>query len=174
MTALEKYYVYDLVDPRDGATFYVGKGKGDRLHHHMREAVKGKPGHKCNRIRVILESGAEHSAVIVARFHDEQDALDAEAARINAFGLDNLTNVMPNGWCFVPGTRSITKDVEQEAKRVVTKSAGKVLAIMALLASGTRFRLGEYDITTSVHAFIEGLKQNAGPEFDRLVGGVLR
>ena len=27
-----KYYVYRLVDPRNGNTFYVGKGYGDRIN----------------------------------------------------------------------------------------------------------------------------------------------
>ena len=26
-----KYYVYRLIDPRNGETFYVGKGKGNEL-----------------------------------------------------------------------------------------------------------------------------------------------
>ena len=26
-----KHYVYRLIDPRNGETFYVGKGKGDRV-----------------------------------------------------------------------------------------------------------------------------------------------
>jgi hypothetical protein len=26
-----KWYVYRLVDPRNGETFYVGKGKGNRV-----------------------------------------------------------------------------------------------------------------------------------------------
>lgn len=28
-----KYYVYRLVDPRNGQTFYVGKGKNNRVLH---------------------------------------------------------------------------------------------------------------------------------------------
>lgn len=28
------YYVYRLVDPRNGQTFYVGKGKGNRIFAH--------------------------------------------------------------------------------------------------------------------------------------------
>ena len=28
-----KHYVYRLIDPRNGNTFYVGKGKGDRVLH---------------------------------------------------------------------------------------------------------------------------------------------
>ena len=31
-----KYYVYRLIDPRNGQTFYVGKGKGNRLYEFRR------------------------------------------------------------------------------------------------------------------------------------------
>ena len=35
-----KTYVYRLIDPRNGETFYVGKGKGNRVFAHIRgEAV---------------------------------------------------------------------------------------------------------------------------------------
>ncbi len=27
-----KYYVYRLIDPRNGETFYIGKGTGNRLY----------------------------------------------------------------------------------------------------------------------------------------------
>ncbi|MDH7791999.1 LEM-3-like GIY-YIG domain-containing protein [Ochrobactrum sp. AN78] len=30
-------YVYRLIDPRDGKTFYVGKGRGDRVFQHVKE-----------------------------------------------------------------------------------------------------------------------------------------
>jgi hypothetical protein len=32
------FYVYLLVDPRDGSVFYVGKGTGGRCFAHVREA----------------------------------------------------------------------------------------------------------------------------------------
>ena len=35
-----QYYVYRLIDPRNGQTFYVGKGKGNRLYAHINDALK--------------------------------------------------------------------------------------------------------------------------------------
>jgi hypothetical protein len=35
-----KYYVYRLIDPRNGETFYVGKGKGNRIFQHARAGLK--------------------------------------------------------------------------------------------------------------------------------------
>ncbi|MEX6462844.1 hypothetical protein AB6N35_00520 [Dietzia cinnamea] len=35
------YYVYLLVDPRDGRPFYVGKGRGERANSHEIEALAG-------------------------------------------------------------------------------------------------------------------------------------
>ena len=36
-----KYYVYRLIDPRNGETFYVGKGKGDRVFAHANGEIDG-------------------------------------------------------------------------------------------------------------------------------------
>jgi hypothetical protein len=43
------YYVYRLIDPRNGQTFYVGKGKGNRLFHHVQCAIDYYDGYdaKC-------------------------------------------------------------------------------------------------------------------------------
>jgi uncharacterized protein len=34
-----KWYVYRLIDPRNGETFYVGKGWGDRIFQHAKGAL---------------------------------------------------------------------------------------------------------------------------------------
>ena len=39
-----QYYVYRLIDPRTGNTFYVGKGKGNRLYAHINDALKNFVG----------------------------------------------------------------------------------------------------------------------------------
>jgi uncharacterized protein len=53
-----KTYVYRLIDPRNGETFYVGKGQGDRVFAHIREQVEGgDPGNKLKRIRQIRLAG---------------------------------------------------------------------------------------------------------------------
>jgi uncharacterized protein len=31
-----KWYVYRLIDPRNGETFYVGKGRADRVFQHAK------------------------------------------------------------------------------------------------------------------------------------------
>ena len=51
-----KNYVYRLIDPRNGETFYVGKGQGNRVFSHIR-AEDGLDGdeldNKLQRIREI-------------------------------------------------------------------------------------------------------------------------
>lgn len=37
-----KNYVYRLIDPRNGDTFYVGRGKNNRIFEHIKCALKDK------------------------------------------------------------------------------------------------------------------------------------
>lgn len=89
-----KAYVYRLIDPRNGETFYVGKGKGNRVFSHIR-AEEGLEGdeidNKLKRIRAIRLAGFEVGHVIHRHGMDEKTAFEVEAALIDAYpGLTNI------------------------------------------------------------------------------------
>lgn len=89
-----KSYVYRLIDPRDGETFYVGKGKGNRVFAHIRAEENlrddGVLDNKFKRIREIHLAGLEVGHVIHRHGMDDATASELEAALIDAYpGLSN-------------------------------------------------------------------------------------
>lgn len=91
------YYIYELVDPRDGSVFYVGKGKGGRIDQHEVEARKGRQSRKCDKIREIEAAGGKIIKRKVSKHTCEVEAYEAEIERISLYGLSNLTNVSGGG-----------------------------------------------------------------------------
>ena len=94
-----KFYTYFLIDPRNQQIFYVGKGKGKRLHQHVANVNAGRFDNpaKCKRIMDIIDSG---NVVIESHFswHENgMDALIAERLLIDRFhGLTNaVRGVVP-------------------------------------------------------------------------------
>lgn len=98
-----QYYVYRLIDPRNGQTFYVGKGKGNRLFAHANDALKDYEGEKytdkdeddvtakIQQIRDIRNAGLEVIHIIQRYGMTEKEAFEVEAALIDCFaGLTNL------------------------------------------------------------------------------------
>jgi hypothetical protein len=87
-----KTYVYRLIDPRNGETFYVGKGQGNRIFAHIREQVEeDDPNNKLRRIRDIRLSGFDVAHVIHRHGMDATTALEVEAALLDAYpGLTNI------------------------------------------------------------------------------------
>lgn len=89
------YYVYLYVDPRTGQPFYVGKGQGGRALSHLSEEAESR---KCARIAELRAEGKEPRIDILAHgLRDEETAFRIEAAVIDLFGLDALTNEV-RGW----------------------------------------------------------------------------
>ena len=98
-----QYYVYRLIDPRNGQTFYVGKGKGNRVFAHVNDALKGFDGQtyedkeeddvsaKIQQIRDIRNVGLEVIHVIQRYGLTEKEAFEVESALIDAYG--ELTNI---------------------------------------------------------------------------------
>ena len=88
-----KVYVYRLIDPRNGETFYVGKGKGDRVFAHIREEqnLEGDElDNKLKRIRAIHIAGFDVAHVIHRHGLDDSTAIEVEAALMDAYpGLTN-------------------------------------------------------------------------------------
>lgn len=91
------YYVYRLLDPRNGETFYVGKGKGDRVFAHANGKMRLSPDEDLNkdaklkRINEIKLAGFETIHVIHRHGMNEKTAFEVEAALIEAY--PGLTNV---------------------------------------------------------------------------------
>ena len=84
-------YVYRLIDPRNGETFYVGKGKGNRVFAHVRAEIDtDDPNDKLKRIHEIRAAGFDVAHVIHRHGLDDKTAFEVEAALIDAYpGLTN-------------------------------------------------------------------------------------
>lgn len=98
------YYVYILTDPRSQEPFYIGKGKGNRMHMHQLEACNAnfpnKPHH--DRIVEIIDDGL---TILYTKIIDESTevvALDLERKYIEKIGRVNqgsgpLLNITAGG-----------------------------------------------------------------------------
>lgn len=119
---MDRFYVYELVDPRDGAVFYVGKGQGKRVRQHVRDAARGRIGNSAKhaRIAAILAAGAKPQELIVATFDDEDDALEHEADLIQRYGLENLTNMRPRG------APSAGETFPERVQRLIAEAKGDI------------------------------------------------
>ena len=90
-----KWYVYRLIDPRNGETFYVGKGKDNRVFAHAKGAVPSEKDEildpKLRRIKEIQAAGLEVGHVIHRHgLSTSWLAFEVEAAVIDAYpGLTN-------------------------------------------------------------------------------------
>ena len=95
-----KTYVYRLIEPRNGETFYVGKGRSNRIFAHIRAAHDlggDATSNKLKRIRDIHVAGLEVAHVIHRHGLTDEIATEVEAALIDAYpGLTNIAGGVGN------------------------------------------------------------------------------
>ena len=95
------HYVYLLIDPRNGQTFYVGRGQKSRIFAHINEELRVDEEEdeittKLETIREIRRAGLEPTHVIHRHGLDEPTAKEVEAALIDY--TPGLTNIAPGLW----------------------------------------------------------------------------
>lgn len=81
-----KWYVYALTDPRDDTIIYVGKGYGNRIFQHTKEAFKGKATvntEKSRLIKEIIDSNHNVIPMIIRWNLDEKQAFIIESILID-------------------------------------------------------------------------------------------
>ena len=125
-----KYYVYRLVDPRNGETFYVGKGSGNRVFEHAKGAVNtvdDRQSLKIKRINKIIRDGHEVICLIHRHGMDEDTAFHVEAALIDAYS--GLLNIQDGHYNDSLGVRSADLIIKQYAAKDADLSDHSYLAI---------------------------------------------
>lgn len=125
-----KYYVYELVDPRNGQPFYVGKGKGDRAKSHLTEGKVTNNPRKDLKINEIRLAGHEPKINVVLENLSNDEAYREEESLILIYGRqgydDNgiLTNIKKDA---KPPSQKGSKKVftEEHRKKLSESLKGK-------------------------------------------------
>lgn len=94
------YYVYIYFNPITNLPFYVGKGKGGRMYHHLKETAETTDNKKkFNYINKLRKSGVTPIITIFKDGMSESDAYDLEEELILKYGRKDfesygiLTNI---------------------------------------------------------------------------------
>ena len=96
---MDIYYVYLLIDPRNDAPFYVGKGKANRAWHHTKQVKLGRNTdnpYKDAVIRQILDEGLEPKIIIPHSDLPEDAAYKIEERLIEELGRRIFGGVLTN------------------------------------------------------------------------------
>lgn len=79
-----EYYVYALIDPTNNKPFYIGKGVGNRVFNHKKNALKSNDTSlKLNTIRSIIREGLKVKHLILRHGLSEKEAFEVEASLID-------------------------------------------------------------------------------------------
>lgn len=97
------WYVYVLIDPRDGIPFYIGKGCDARMYRHELAVRNGDTLHNSllhNKLQEIIDAGLGAIHCMDSSHKFESDAYDREALIIKELRESEiqLTNIIGNGF----------------------------------------------------------------------------
>lgn len=114
-----KYYVYYLLDPRNGRIFYVGKGSGNRVFQHLAnttlpiddsddsENLEADIISNSQQIRDIENAGLSVIRIIHRHGMTEDEALHVEASLIDMLG--DLNNKQSGHYSGTLGPRNVAE-----------------------------------------------------------------
>lgn len=131
------YYVYALVDPRDGKIFYIGKGKGNRVFQHAEAAlVDNTFDLKLDTIRSIISEGKEVAHYIIRHNLEEDEAYLVESTLIDMltysrFNHNNqLTNLIAGHHQWDEGIMSIEEiNILYDCSKIEVRNGDYILLV---------------------------------------------
>ena len=145
------FYVYRLIDPRNGNTFYIGKGKDNRLFDHVHDALNfdtdkydDEMSAKMTTIREILSKGLQVIHIIQRWGLSEKEAKEVEAALIDAMpGLDNAIR----GYDTDRGATSAIEIIDRFHTEKFAMSAATEKFVVIKIKQENHNNLGNYEAT---------------------------
>ena len=102
-----EYYVYKHIRLKDGSTFYIGKGKGDRFKSEQ---------HRNTHWNRIVKKDGGFTAEIVKDGLTESESFDLEIKLIQEMGLENLSNITEGGY----GGNTYTEETKKRVSEMMT------------------------------------------------------
>ena len=144
------YYVYVLKDPRTNQTFYIGKGKENRIFQHIHSAKFSTD--KSKKLDLIREIGPENVIHFILRHGlTEEQSLELESACIDLLGLDNLTNEIKGHDSWVRGLKTVDEVVQYYDAKIITITEPSVIININRLFGQNRYMTPEqlYNATRS-------------------------
>lgn len=124
------YYVYRLIDPRNGETFYVGKGKDDRIFSHIKAAINNINASQATellndsteddldetdyKLRIIRDiCNAKMDVILIIHRHGmtQDQAFEVEAALIDAY--PGTANIVGGFGCNDRGVMNVSQIINK-------------------------------------------------------------
>jgi len=140
------HYVYRLIDPRNGETFYIGKGQGNRVFAHVRgEASTDVDSLDAKSLRIweIRNAGFSVQHVIHRHGLDEKTAYEVEGALLDAYsGTTNIAGGRGNGDRGAAHSRQIIERYTADSAEITHRAIEinvRVFSVDRDLYTATRF-----------------------------------